>query len=67
VPLRAGSFDEWWTRTLALAGPLSAMVAGLPADRQASLRARLDERARPYVSGDGLDFPGMVLLATVRR
>ena len=30
VPLRAGSFEEWWTRTAALAGPLAAILPTLP-------------------------------------
>jgi SAM-dependent methyltransferase len=67
VPLRADSMDAWWTRTLALAGPLSSMVAGLPADRRDSLRARLEKGAQPYASQGRVDFPGVVLLATVRR
>src|SRR3954471_3964520 len=32
VPLRTASFDEWWGRTTALAGPLSAILAALPAE-----------------------------------
>jgi SAM-dependent methyltransferase len=67
VPLRADSFDAWWTRTLALAGPLAGMVAGLPEDRLASLRDRLQEGARPFASAAGVDFPGVALLATARR
>jgi hypothetical protein len=27
VPLHAGSFQEWWTRTTALAGPLTKVIA----------------------------------------
>src|SRR3954452_12527747 len=30
TPLRAGSFDEWWARTSALAGPLARILASLP-------------------------------------
>jgi len=29
VPLRAGSFEEWWTRTCALAGPLATMLVSV--------------------------------------
>ena len=34
VPLRAGSFEEWWTRTTALAGPLAAILASCPRRRR---------------------------------
>src|SRR5438874_38964 len=29
VPMRAGSFEEWWMRTCALAGPLARILASL--------------------------------------
>jgi ubiquinone/menaquinone biosynthesis C-methylase UbiE len=64
VPLHAGSFDEWWTRTRALAGPLANVLAGLGRDAQRELETRLGEAAMPFQVGDGLEFPGVVLLAT---
>jgi SAM-dependent methyltransferase len=67
VPLRAGSFDEWWSRTSALAGPLSKIVAGLPAETVDGIRARLIDGAREYETADGLEFPGVALLATGTR
>jgi hypothetical protein len=42
VPLRAASFDEWWTRTSPIA-------------------------VTPYVTADGLDLPGLALVASARR
>src|SRR5258707_7447904 len=30
TPLRAGTFEEWWGRTSALAGPLAKILAALP-------------------------------------
>jgi SAM-dependent methyltransferase len=68
VPLRTASFDEWWARTSALAGPLSAIIASMPAASVQALRERARETTRPYetVSG-GLDFPGVTLVATARR
>jgi SAM-dependent methyltransferase len=63
VPLRAASFDEWWSRTAALAGPLGKMVAALPDDAARDLRERLQEAAAPYATAGGLEFPGVVLLA----
>jgi SAM-dependent methyltransferase len=67
VPLRAGSFDEWWTRTSALAGPLSAILASLPEPAAAALRARLREAIRPYESPEGIELPGVSLIASARR
>jgi SAM-dependent methyltransferase len=67
VPLRAASFEEWWARTTALAGPLSKLLAALPEDAQRSLRARAREAVRAYETPDGLEFPGVTLLAAARR
>ena len=68
VPLRSASFDEWWGRTSALAGPLSAILAAMPDAAAQALRERAREAVRDYetVSG-GLDFPGAALIAAGRR
>ena len=68
VPMRAATFDEWWTRTSALAGPLAKRLESLP--DQAVLAA-----ARPARGGgavrtrrpSGLEFPGVTLIASGRR
>lgn len=67
VPLRAGSFEEWWTRTSALAGPLAKILASLPEDATQAIRARLQEAVSTYETGTGLEFPGVTLLAAGRR
>jgi SAM-dependent methyltransferase len=68
VPLRSGSFDEWWGRTSALAGPLSAILASMPDAAVHALRERAREAARPNeTASGGLDFPGVTLIATGRR
>jgi enediyne biosynthesis protein CalE5 len=67
APMHAGSFDEWWTRTSSLAGPLAKMLALLPADDKQALRARLLEAVRAYETPPGLEFPGVSLLATGHR
>jgi len=67
TPLRAGSFEEWWTRTSALAGPLAKMLASLPEDAARALRIRLHEAVRPYETPTGFEFPGVSLLAAGRR
>ena len=68
VPLRAASFDEWWTRTLALAGPLPAILAAMPAAGVRAMREHAREAVRPYeTAAGGLDFPGVALIASARR
>jgi ubiquinone/menaquinone biosynthesis C-methylase UbiE len=67
VPMWVGSFDEWWARTSALAGPLATILSSLPEPAARSLRARAHEAVRPYETSAGLQFPGVTLLATARR
>ena len=63
TPLRADSFEEWWTRTRALAGPLTAILAGLPAEATEAIERRLREAVAPYANEAGLELPGLTLLA----
>jgi SAM-dependent methyltransferase len=65
VPLRAGSFDEWFARTSAIAGPLAARLAAMPEAARDALRSRLREATAPYVTpAGGLDIPGVALVAS---
>jgi ubiquinone/menaquinone biosynthesis C-methylase UbiE len=65
VPLRAGSFDEWFARTTAIAGPLAARLAAMPDAARAALRARLEEATAAYATpAGGLDIPGLSLVAS---
>jgi len=63
VPLEVDSFDEWWRRTTALAGPLAKLLALLPEDARRALEGRAREAAKPYETPDGLAFPGVTLVA----
>jgi ubiquinone/menaquinone biosynthesis C-methylase UbiE len=67
VPLRDDSFDDWWQRTTALAGPLSMILASQTEAFNAALRTRAREAVRPYQTGRALEFPGVALLASGRR
>jgi SAM-dependent methyltransferase len=67
VPLRAASFDEWWERTRALAGPVAKILASLPAEAAEQLRGRAREAVRAYETPDGIELPGVTLLASARR
>ena len=66
VPVHADSFDEWWTRTSALAGPLANMLASLPEPAVQALRARLIEATRACATPTGLELPGLSLIASAR-
>lgn len=67
VPLRAASLEQWWERTSALAGPLTAILASLPEPAVRALVDRLREAAAPYAATTGLEFPGVSLIATAQR
>jgi ubiquinone/menaquinone biosynthesis C-methylase UbiE len=65
TPLSAASFEEWWQRTSALAGPLAKILADLPAGAMQALRARLQESVRPYMTESGaIEIPGLNLVAS---
>lgn len=67
VPVRARSFDEWWERTCALAGPLASILASVPESAAEAMRLRSRAAARAYESAGGIEFPGVTLLASGRR
>ena len=53
----AASFDEWWERTSALAGPLSAILAALPDPAVQALRERARDAVRDYETASGRARP----------
>src|SRR5919198_2393070 len=60
VPYVASSLDEWWERTVALAGPLQRRLAGLPEPAVGALRARAFDAIVEYATADGrLEIPGV--------
>ena len=65
--MRVASFEEWWTRTLSLAGPLTTMLASLPDDAVARFERAAESSRVPYETPSGLEFPGVSLLASGRR
>jgi SAM-dependent methyltransferase len=67
TPLRAGTFEEWWARTSALAGPLAKILAALPEGAAQVLRERLRDAVRPYTTPSGLEIPGLTLIASARQ
>lgn len=67
VPLRLGSVDEWWTKTSALAGPVTRILSALSSDAMQAIADRARDAAHAYETPDGLEFPGLTLLAGGRR
>jgi SAM-dependent methyltransferase len=67
VPTYADSFEQWWARTCALAGPLANMLAALPEQAANELRERARRAVHPYQHGERLEFPATTLIATGRR
>ncbi len=66
TPARAPSFDEWWTATRGLAGPLTALLDQMPDPALRALEERLREAVAPYVTPEGLEIPGLTLVASAR-
>jgi SAM-dependent methyltransferase len=66
-PLHMSSFEEWWKRTSALAGPIANLLATMPAPTMQALQMRLRKAVQPYENSTGLQFPGVTLLASARR
>jgi SAM-dependent methyltransferase len=67
APLCSPSFEAWWARGSALAGPVAALVAGLPDAARASLDGRLRAALVPYTTPAGVELPGLALVASARR
>jgi SAM-dependent methyltransferase len=67
VPLVAESFERWWARTCALAGPLSGILASLPEETREAIRDRAKAGVTGYKTDDGLTVPGVTLLASARQ
>jgi len=63
VPLHAPSFDEWWQRASALAGPLARTLASLPPQAAEALHDQARAATKPFEVPSGLQFPGVALIA----
>jgi enediyne biosynthesis protein CalE5 len=67
VPMRAPSFDAWWERTCALAGPLAKVLESLPRQARDAIREHAREAVRDYEQPGQLELPGLALLVSGRR
>jgi SAM-dependent methyltransferase len=67
VPLRCASFDDWWTRCVALAGPLAQRLAALPAGDVDAMREHARAAAGPFARNGAYEFPGRSLVVSATR
>lgn len=67
VSYTASSFEDWWARTSALAGPLAKLLASLPEEAAQAIQARAREAISAYRTSTGLEIPGVSLIAAARR
>ncbi len=67
TPLRSPSFEAWWARTSAVAGPVAAIIARLDATTKVVLEHRLRTATTPYTTTAGLELPGLTVVASARR
>ena len=68
MPLRAPSAEAWWTRGIAMGGPVARRLAALPADRVTAARADALAAVARYADPDGgLTVPGVTLVAHASR
>lgn len=67
VPMQVGSFEEWWSRTCALAGPVAKLMASLEPEVSEAIYTKARKASKSHTGPDGLHFPGLQLLAYGRR
>ena len=67
VPFRGESFDEWWLRTTALAGPVAKLLQAQPPDAVEAIRSHAREALSEYETADGLEIPGITLVGRARK
>jgi ubiquinone/menaquinone biosynthesis C-methylase UbiE len=67
VPWRGDSFDEWWGRTTALAGPVAKLLEAQPPEAVEAIRSHARESLARYETAGGLEIPGVTLMATALR
>lgn len=67
VPHRTGSFEEYWSLTSDLAGPLASLLAGLDEETVSAIQDRVRAAFAAYTTDAGLDIPGVSRMVSGRR
>jgi SAM-dependent methyltransferase len=66
TPLHTASVDEWWSVVPSLAGPVAQLLASLPAEATAGIRAHVDAAIADFAASDGYELPGVSILGSGR-
>lgn len=66
-PMLVGSFDEWWPRVTALAGPLAKALAMMPPESVEAIRAGARTALTDFETDRGYEIRGEALIAYARR
>jgi ubiquinone/menaquinone biosynthesis C-methylase UbiE len=66
VPWHGASFDEWWNRTKALAGPVAKLLEAQPEEAVEAIRAHARESLSRYETAGGLEIPGVSLIGVAK-
>jgi SAM-dependent methyltransferase len=67
VPMRVGSFDDWWRMVPSLAGPVAGLLASLPDDMTTTIRGNAEAALRPFANDTGYAIPGLSLVGVGRH
>jgi hypothetical protein len=62
VPMRVGSFDEWWSIVPSLAGPVAALLSSLPDDITSAIRTDAESALADFATETGYTIPGLSLI-----
>lgn len=67
VLMHAASVDEWWSVIPSLAGPLAQLLASLPAEVRAAIRADAEVALAGFATPDGYELPGVSVVGVGHR
>jgi hypothetical protein len=59
--------DAYWWFLTEMAGAISPVLRGLTPEAEAHVRARFDDLARSYHSGEGYALPGLCLNVATQK
>jgi len=63
----APSFEAFWDRTRALAGPLTKILSALPPAGVEAVKRKVQHSLSPYEHSGGLSIPGIAIIAAARK
>lgn len=67
TPMHPASVDDWWSVVPALAGPVASLLASLPAEVTATIRAHVEAAMAHFATADGYELPDVSVLGAGRR